>query len=135
MNRMPELPPLPEHAAQQGLDGWQGLEVQRIEALARPHGVNESLRLADVAAIDRKLWCAWFGSAQRGVNGGLECADGRTMLLEEQDACVKPTPQTCDATVGDLVTCTRARLGKLCGADPPACVRSDACKRGVVLRK
>lgn len=133
-SRMPDLPPLPEDAPRRALDSWKQQELLRVEALGRPHGINESLRLADLAAVDRKLWCAWLANARRGVLGGFECQDGRVMLLEEPETCAKPVAQSCEATVGDLVSCTRARLGEMCRVDPPACAKTDACKKGVVLR-
>ena len=57
------------------------------------------------------------------------------LVLDDYASCAKPVVRGCDATVGDFVACTRGRLGKeLCAADPPECARTDACRRGVVLR-
>lgn len=132
--RMPDrLPMLPEHASRASLTGWEQQDLQRSLALAAPHGVKEAVRLADLTSTDRKVLCSWFAGARHATGGGLECKDGRQLMLEDYDACVKPVPKKCDATAGDFVACTRARLGTLCGVDAPECARTDGCHKGVVL--
>ncbi|HSO34067.1 MAG TPA: hypothetical protein VLT33_16145 [Labilithrix sp.] len=131
--RMPDLPPLPEHAALRSLSIVEQEDHWRREALAQPHGLTEATRLADLSPIDRKVLCAWLVGASRRASSGLECLDGRRMRVDDLAQCARPAPRGCEASVSDFVTCTRARLGTYCSVDPPACAKTDACKRGVVL--
>jgi hypothetical protein len=132
--RMPDLPP--EHASRQSLSAWELQELNRNAALAAQHGVTENLRLSDLTTIDRKLLCAWFGGVRHATGAAFECAaDGRLRILVDQEQCMARVPRECQGTVGDFVTCARARLTKMCGPDDvPACRITDACRKGVVLR-
>lgn len=131
--RMPDLPPLPEHAAVRALSADEQSEHWRRGALAEPLDLDASARLADLSARQQRLACAWLVSATRRSHGSLECEDGRRMGVQETAACLTPIARGCEATVGDLAACVRSRLHTYCRVDAPACVKTDACKKGVLL--
>ena len=128
------MPPLPQPAEDLTLTMGDLEERRRHVALAAPHGVKEDVRLANLPLPDRKVLCAWLAGAWHRASGDFECEDGRGLRVDAFDACAKPVSTRCEATVRDFVVCTRARIGTLCGSDPPECARMDACKKGVVLR-
>lgn len=131
--RMPDLPPLPDRVAANALSPSEQDDYWRRKSLAEPLDLAAATRLADLSTQQQRLLCAWFASATRRSGHGLECQDGRRMTVQEPSACVTPIARGCEATVGDLMACTRSRLHTYCSVDAPGCAKADTCKKGVLL--
>jgi len=132
-DHMPDLPPPPESARLESMTIQEQQDHWRRRSLDEPHDLTETTRLADLSAREHKRLCAWFASATQRSAHGLECIDGRRMVVQDLAECLAPIGRGCEATVGDLAACTRSRLHTYCGVDAPGCTRTDACQKGVRL--